>query len=80
MPAEEPANGPEGTGGPISTKWGVRGWPTIYILDHEGRIRFHGPRGDAMTKSVKELLAEWSRPRSRQREPLRMKCTGVHSS
>ncbi len=51
-------NGPEGTGGPISTEWGVRGWPTIYILDHEGRIRFNGPRGDAMTESVKELLAE----------------------
>ena len=51
-------NGPKGTSGPISTEWGVRGWPTIYILDHEGRIRFHGQRGDAMTKAVKSLLAE----------------------
>ena len=27
-------NGPKGTGGPISKAWNVRGWPTIYILDH----------------------------------------------
>ena len=35
-------NGPEGTGGPISTKWNVRGWPTIYLIDHEGVIRSKG--------------------------------------
>ena len=51
-------NGPEGTGGPISTQWNVRGWPTIYILDHEGKIRFKGPRGEAMDKAVDQLLAE----------------------
>ena len=51
-------NGPEGTGGPISTLWNVHGWPTIYILDHEGRIRFKGPRGEAMDKAVDKLLAE----------------------
>ena len=51
-------NGPLGTQGPISTKWNVRGWPTIYILDHEGKIRFKGPRGKAMDDAVNELLAE----------------------
>ena len=51
-------NGPEGTGGPISTQWNVRGWPTIYILDHEGKIRFKGPRGEAMDEAVDQLLAE----------------------
>ena len=35
-------NGPEGTGGPISTAWNVSGWPTIYVLDHEGVIRYKG--------------------------------------
>ena len=29
-------NGPEGTQEPISTSWNVKGWPTIYVLDHEG--------------------------------------------
>ena len=31
-----------GTGGPIATKWGVRGWPAVYIIDHEGIIRHRG--------------------------------------
>lgn len=51
-------NGPEGTAGPISTRWNVHGWPTIYILDHEGVIRFKGARGEAMDKAVDQLLAE----------------------
>ncbi len=51
-------NGPEGTRGPISAKWGVTGWPTIYILDHKGVIRFKGPRGEEMDKAVDQLLAE----------------------
>ena len=51
-------NGPLGTSGPISSEWGVRGWPTIYILDHKGVIRFMGPRGPAMDKAVDQLLAE----------------------
>ena len=51
-------NGPKGTGGPISAKWGVRGWPTIYILDHKGEIRFKGLRGEKMDKAVDQLLKE----------------------
>jgi len=49
------------TRGPISTRWNVRGWPTIYILDHEGRIRFKGPRGEDMDEAVDLLLAEIER-------------------
>ena len=44
------------TSGPIATKWNVRGWPTIYVLDHEGVIRHKGVRGEAMDKAVDELL------------------------
>ena len=51
-------NGPKGTQGPISTTWNVKGWPTIYVLDHEGVIRFKGVRGEAMDKAVDSLLAE----------------------
>ncbi|MDG2468475.1 MAG: TlpA disulfide reductase family protein [Pirellulaceae bacterium] len=51
-------NGPLGTGGPISTKWNVRGWPTIYVLDANGKIRFKGVRGAAMDKAVTQLLGE----------------------
>lgn len=46
------------TGGPIATRWGVSGWPTIYVLDAEGRIRYQGVRGEDMDKAVDTLLAE----------------------
>ncbi len=50
-------NGPEGTSGPISAKWNVRGWPTIYILDGSGTIRYKGVGGrpaeiDAMLNTL----------------------------
>lgn len=34
------------TSGAIPSKWGVRGWPTIYVLDHKGVIRFKDVRGE----------------------------------
>jgi hypothetical protein len=46
------------TDGPISTKWGVQGWPTIFIIDHEGVIRAKNKRGEEMDEVVDELLAE----------------------
>ena len=50
--------GPEGTQGMIPSTWGVTGWPTIYILDDKGVIRFKGPRGHKMDEAVDQLLAE----------------------
>lgn len=44
--------------GPISTQWGVMGWPTIYILDHEGIIRGKRMRGEELHDFVDELLVE----------------------
>ena len=46
------------TSGPISTRWNVSSWPTIYVIDAEGRIRFKNVRGEAMDAAVDELLAE----------------------
>jgi hypothetical protein len=51
-------NGPKGTSGPISARWNVRGWPTIYVLDHKGVIRFKNVRGEAMDRAVDQLLEE----------------------
>ena len=44
------------TRGPISTEWNVSGWPTIYVLDHEGVIRYKNVRGDALDAAIKELV------------------------
>ena len=46
------------TSGPISTRWNVSGWPTIYVIDAEGRIRFKNVRGEKMDAAVDTLLAE----------------------
>ena len=46
------------TSGPIASKWNVHGWPTIYVLDHKGVIRFKGPREEALDRAVDDLLAE----------------------
>lgn len=51
-------NGPQGTSGPISKAWGVRGWPTIYVLDDKGIIRYKNVRGSAMDKAVEALVAK----------------------
>ena len=46
------------TNGPIATEWGVRGWPTIYVLDQRGVIRFQNVGGEKMDEAVDELLRE----------------------
>ncbi|MFT6182455.1 MAG: peroxiredoxin [Akkermansiaceae bacterium] len=46
------------TGGPIATEWAVRGWPTIYILDAKGVIRYKNARGKAMDEAVDALMKE----------------------
>ena len=54
-------NGPEGTSGPISTKWNVHGWPTIYVVDAKGTIRFKNVRGESMDKAVDRLLRAYGK-------------------
>ena len=47
-----------GTRGPISTAWNVRGWPTIYVFDAGGVIRYKNVRGDELDAAIDTLLAE----------------------
>ena len=49
------------TSGPIATKWNVSGWPTIYVLDHKGVIRYKNVREKEMDDAVDALLAELQR-------------------
>ena len=46
------------TSGPIASSWNVSGWPTIYVLDAEGRIRYKGVRGKRLDKAIETLMAE----------------------
>ncbi len=46
------------TSGPISTRWNVSSWPTIYVLDGEGRIRFKNVRGEKLDAAIDQLLGE----------------------
>src|SRR6187200_1517002 len=47
-----------GTNGPISRAWNVTGWPSIWVIDARGVIRYRNVRGDAMDRAVDALLAE----------------------
>ena len=46
------------TSGPISTEWRVTGWPTIYLLDHNGVIREKNVRGPDLDEAIEALVAE----------------------
>jgi FimV-like protein len=46
------------TSGPIARDWGVRGWPTIYVIDHKGVIRAKDVRGTALDQAILVLLKE----------------------
>ena len=48
----------ESTSGRIATDWNVNGWPTIYVIDHKGVIRFKNVREDALDKAIDTLIAE----------------------
>jgi peroxiredoxin len=56
------ASGHDGAGrGPIATEWNVQGWPTTYVLDADGRIRFVDLRNEDLMKAVRQLLVEEQR-------------------
>jgi peroxiredoxin len=46
------------TGGPIATKWNVHGWPTIYVIDAKGVIRYRDVREKELDEAVDTLLRE----------------------
>ena len=49
------------TQGPISTRWAVQGWPTLYLIDHKGVIRnkWEGSPGDkVLDAEIDKLIKE----------------------
>jgi hypothetical protein len=48
----------DGQGGPICRQYRVQSFPTIYVLDQYGVIRYKSVRGSDMDKAVDTLLKE----------------------
>lgn len=51
-------NGPKGTRGPISKQWNVEGWPTVYLIDEKGVIRFKEVLGADIDRGIETLMSE----------------------
>jgi len=46
-----------GPDGPISRSWNVQGWPTVFVIDGDGVIRYKGQRDEAqLDAAVNQLL------------------------
>jgi hypothetical protein len=58
-------NGPQGTGGPISQAWNVRGWPTLWLIDHKGVLRYKylgSPGEKVLDATLEKLVQEAEKP------------------
>jgi peroxiredoxin len=51
-----------GTDGPIAKAWNVHGWPTTYVIDQDGIIRFKDLRDEEAEKAILALLAKAKKP------------------
>ncbi len=49
------------TSGPIARQWNVHGWPTVYVLDHQGVIRHKDLREKELDDAVDALLNQLKR-------------------
>jgi len=61
--ADEQITWPNIYGGPLGSnelakRWNVWSWPTIYVLDHKGVIRYRDVRDRQLEEAVNQLLAE----------------------
>ena len=44
--------------GPIAKAWNVQSWPTVYVLDPQGVIRYRNVQGAALEHAVDALIRE----------------------
>ena len=54
------------TSGPISTQWNVSGWPTIYVIDHTGKIQLQERPWGRLDAAIAELVEEAERALEKQ--------------
>ena len=62
-------NGPEGTRGPISKQWNVEGWPTVYLIDEKGVIRYKEILGADIDRGIESLMSEMGHDISLSADP-----------
>ena len=51
----------QGDASPISQKWELQGWPTIYLIDHKGIIKqkyIGSPGAKVLDEEIEKLVAE----------------------
>lgn len=48
----------DGRSGPIALRWGVSSWPTHYVLDPQGIIRYKNPQGKRFYQAIDRVVAE----------------------
>jgi len=48
----------ESTEPPISSDWRVRGWPTLFYIDHEGVIKHKNIRNESQMEETLEEMIE----------------------
>ncbi len=53
-------DGPAGQG-KIAGSWNVNSWPTIYVLDQDGVIRYRDLRGEELEKAVNGLIEKMAK-------------------
>jgi peroxiredoxin len=46
------------TGNPISLAWKIRFWPSVFVIDREGLIRYRNIRGKSLEIAVDSLMLE----------------------
>lgn len=51
-----------GTDGPIAKQWDIDGWPTVYVIDSKGVIRYKDVEDGALDEAVETLLKEMGEP------------------
>lgn len=52
-----------GTTGPLTTKWNITSWPTNYVLDAGGTIRYKNVYDQDLERAVNTLLKELEEPK-----------------
>jgi cytochrome oxidase Cu insertion factor (SCO1/SenC/PrrC family) len=52
----------DGSEGPLAAQWKVTFWPSIYVLDARGIVRFAQVRDESLDHAIETLLREMDKP------------------